>query len=1017
MSSFQEKGRIIAVVGPTNTGKTHYAVERMLAYSSGMIGFPLRLLAREVYDKVVALKGASRVALITGEEKIVPPNPSYFICTTESMPVSRPVEFLAVDEIQMATDWQRGHVFTNRLLKARGMHETMFMGADTVVGLLRFLVPGIEIVRRPRFSKLSYVVPKKISRLPRRSAIVAFNAQEVYGIAELIRRQKGGAAIVMGSLSPRTRNAQVQLYQDGEVDYLVATDAIGMGLNMDIDHVTFADIRKFDGQKFRDLTAAELGQIAGRAGRHMNDGSFSTLNDEGIFIDGQTIERIENHEFQPIKKLMWRNSDLNYDSPLLLLKSLERMPQGHKADGLLRAPEAIDLISLKKLIQKSEITDLATDREKIRLLWDVCQVPDFRKLSMSDHLERIGRLYGYLAAKKGKIPHDFMAKQVSRLDNCQGDIDTLAARISSIRVWTYVSHRPDWLEDSNHWAHVTRTVEDKLSDALHERLTQRFIDRRTSVLMKQLRKKGDLLVSIEQDNGVYVEDQYLGKIEGFSFFADSEAARDDHKSLKAAAERALRKEVSVRVEAFKSVDDKEITLDTAENLASPKILWNGSHIAFMSKGDSAFRPRIKLVASNLCTSEEAQAVTERLDAWFSAQLDKELGPLFKLEKELSGNLELEEGQVPLTGMARGIAYQLLEHFGVLPRHLVDEDLRKVELEERKGLHRYRIRLGAGNLFIPILLKPAATRLRLLMWALWNDIEQLPDVPTPGMVWTDMDRDVPRDFYRVAGFRPAGNKAVRVDMMERLADAVRPLGQGTGWFETTPEIMGLVGLSGEDYAQVMRTIGYAFEKRMLSAAEVAEAKAKREAEEAARKEAEAAEAAAKADSAEAPAEEAKPEETKAEAPAVETTEVADTAITVEAEEPATTAETATPEAAEAVEASDTKADDNAGDEEKVEVYFFRWNARRRATGNRPHHHKGHQGQDGDSKKPAFNKGKAGKPNARPQGHGPNKGKGKGKPQGRGKPKSANVYSDTKRPSVEDSPFAALAGLKDQISGKK
>ncbi len=1010
MSHYQEKGRLLAVVGPTNTGKTHNAVERMLAYASGMIGFPLRLLAREVYDKVVTLKGQSRVALITGEEKIIPPNPSYFICTTESMPVSRPVEFLAIDEIQMATDWQRGHVFTNRLLSARGMHETMFMGSDTMVGLLTRLIPGIEIIRRPRFSELRYVAPKKISRLPRRSAIVAFNAAEVYGIAELIRRQKGGAAIVMGSLSPRTRNAQVQLYQDGEVDYLVATDAIGMGLNMDIDHVTFADTRKFDGVKFRDLTAAEMAQIAGRAGRHMNDGTFSTLAGEQDIIDSQSVDQIENHTFTPIKHIMWRNAALNYNSPLLLLKSLEQKP---KQDGLVRAPEAIDLIALKKLIKKPEVLDLANTPARIRLLWDVCQIPDFRKLSESDHFDRLTRLYGFLASKKAKIPHEYMAKQVSRLDNCHGDIDTLAARIASTRVWTYISHRQDWLEDASHWAHITRGIEDKLSDALHEKLTQRFIDRRTSLLMRELRKKGDLLVSIEQENGVYVEDQYLGQIEGFSFFPDKGAARDDHKSLKAAAERALRKEVSSRVEAFQTVEDKDILLDTSDNLAQPKIMWNGAQIAFMQKGETAFKPRIKLVASNLCTSEEGQLVVDRLDKWFAAQLDKELGPLFKLDQELAGNLTLEEGQVPLTGMARGIAYQLLEHFGVLPRHLVDQDLRQVELEERKGLHRYRIRLGAGNLFIPILLKPAATRLRLLMWALWNDQEKLPDIPTPGMVWTDMDRSVPHDFYRVAGFRPAGKKAVRVDMMERLADAVRPLGTNSKWFETTPEIMGLVGLSGEDFANVMRAIGYNFDKRKLTAAEVAEAKAKREAEEAAAKAAAEAEAAKDAEKTTEGSDNKDAAATTDEAQvAPETPETPETPEAAEATEAAkeNVAETVVVTVAEPAEkpaSTETTAPTDSGEEELVEVYFFRWGGRKPAGGKRPHLNNTDQGNKRPQGKP---QGKGGKPYGKKPGQGR---KGHGKSH---KPRSNEIYSDKKSAAPEDSPFAALAGLKDQMTKK-
>ena len=810
-------GRLVAVLGPTNTGKTHYAVERMLGHASGMIGFPLRLLAREVYDRVVKIKGPTRVALITGEEKITPANAAYTLCTVEAMPMDREVAFLAVDEIQMAADPQRGHVFTDRLLRARGREETLFMGADTIRPLIARLLPDADILTRPRFSDLKYVRPVKLTRLPRRSAVVAFSAGEVYAIAELIRRQRGGAALVMGALSPRTRNAQVALYQAGEVDYLVATDAIGMGLNMDIDHVAFAGLEKFDGRLVRPLAAAEVGQIAGRAGRHMNDGSFSTLAGDGRGLDPLVVGQVESHRFAPLKVLQWRNAALDFGSPGRLIRSLE---EPTSTPGLHRAREALDLTVLKALARDPDIACLAAGPAAVRRLWDVCQIPDFRKISDEDHIALLGRIYRDLMGPDGVIPHDWIARQVSRLDNVQGDIDTLAGRIASIRIWTYVAHRRDWLEDAAHWAHAARGVEDKLSDALHDRLTQRFVDRRTSVLMRELRKKGELTVEIDDTNQVTVEGKPMGRLDGFSFRADPDADRSEQRSLEAAADQALKAEIARRVKIFANVGYKTLALDFAHGLGQPRLMWEGAPVATVTKGADPLKPRVRLVADSLLSGPLADQVTAKMQDWLEARLDDKLAPLMTLARELAGAAP-PEGAAPLDGMCRGAAFQLIEALGALPRDAVADTLRQIDQDARRGLRRHGVRIGATALYMPALLKPHAVELRLMLWAMTAGRDELPPVPTPGMVWCETADRAPHDFYWTAGFRPVGRKAIRIDMLERLADGVRPLGKDGKTFEVSPELMGLVGVSGDDFIEVMTALGYAHEKRQVAPEATAE----------------------------------------------------------------------------------------------------------------------------------------------------------------------------------------------------
>jgi len=978
-------GIIKAVLGPTNTGKTHYAVERMLAYASGVMGFPLRLLAREVYDRVVAVKGKNQVALLTGEERIVPKGARYYLCTAEAMPRHASVDFVAVDEIQMAADPQRGHIFTEHLLHSRGRFETLLLGAATMRPLIKKLIPEAEIIARERFSLLSHIKPAKLSRLPRRSAVVGFSSGDVYGMAELIRRQKGGAAIVMGALSPRTRNAQVEMYQSGEVDHLVATDAIGMGLNLDVGHVAFSGLMKFDGQTFRDLHPAEAAQIAGRAGRYKTNGTFSTLGGgDGDAMDPRMIAQIEEHQFEPVKHLFWRNNRLNYASIPRLISSLE-MPAS--TEGLHRARDSLDLTALKVLAEDDIISGLANHNEAVERLWNVCQIPDFRKLSYEDHFSLLRRIYADLMGPAGAIPHDWFARQVKRLDNTVGDIDTLAGRIASIRVWTYVSHRKDWLNDSAHWAHVTRSVEDKLSDALHEKLTQRFVDRRTALLMRSLRQRDALSVSIDSEtNQVSVEGHEIGELCGFSFRVEAGAARDDQKTLKAAAESALQVELTRRAKLFANVGYKTLEFNFEDGLDQPKLMWEGAALATMHDSGALFAPRVKLVQNSLLTGDMADLVREKTQEWLDTRVSEKLEPLVKLAQELNGDIETPEGAAPLSGLARGVAFRLLEHYGVMSRDKVDNDLRQLDQDARKGLRRFGIRIGASNLYMPFVMKPHATELRLAMWAMANKKLGLPSIPTPGMVWVVTEEAAPNDFYELAGFKPVGKKAVRMDMFERLADAVRPLGQNRDWFEVTPEIMGLVGLSGEDFAEVMLAAGYKHEVRKVApVAKVGEAEQSE---------------AAVPDASEIVENIA---ESLKSAPATLTETVSETTKEVSLDtiaEPSV--ETVTPVA----EATETKTDtaesvdpqETLEEETLIERFFFMWAPKRRP---RPEQKKSTARTKGRSKQNEN------------EGRRPGKGHQKGKP--------AKFAHDNRPPKREkkadpDSPFAALAGLKDALSKK-
>jgi ATP-dependent RNA helicase SUPV3L1/SUV3 len=754
----------IAVLGPTNTGKTHLAIERMCGHSSGMIGFPLRLLAREVYDRVVKIKGPQEVALITGEEKILPPKARWFLCTAESMPLDRDFAFVGLDEAQLGADPERGHIFTDRLLRARGRDETMILGSDTLRPMLRALIPDAQIIARPRFSTLSYAGSTKLSRLPPRSAVVAFSAEEVYAVAEMLRRLRGGAAVVMGALSPHTRNAQVAMFQAGEVDYLVATDAIGMGLNMDLSHVAFASLSKFDGRRSRRLTISEMAQIAGRAGRHQRDGTFGSLSFEGggAIFEEEEIDAIEEHRFPSLDHLYWRNSDLSTHSLDALIADLERKPG---RAGLRAAPQAIDLAVLKKLADEAWVIDRARGNRMVQRLWSACGLPDFRKTGAEHHARLVGTVFRHLSEGDGHLPVPWFAEQLARLDTVEGDVEALADRIASVRTWAYISHRPDWLAEPGQWAERTREIETRLSDALHQRLTQRFVDRRTAVLMRDLGARGlDMLpVTIADDGEVAVDGEAIGKLEGFRFRVDPAARLADKKRLLAAAERRLGSELSRRARLLANDADSAFTLATDPG-RPVAIFWKGDVVARLERGKKALRPRIALhrLVENL-PHDARQAIEKRLSAWLESSAQRMLSPLFRLDGAL------HDRQTPPA--LRALYAPLLAAMGVLARHDAEQSIAVLDKSARCAAHALGIRFGALEVFIPALVKPEALRWRLALSAVHGNAP-VTAVPPAGSVSVMVPEDRPTALaWEAAGFRRCGIQMIRVDMAERLARAL------------------------------------------------------------------------------------------------------------------------------------------------------------------------------------------------------------------------------------------------------
>ncbi|MDX1820487.1 MAG: helicase-related protein [Paracoccaceae bacterium] len=943
-----QPSRITAVLGPTNTGKTHYAIERMLGHRTGIIGLPLRLLAREVYDKIVRARGPSVVALVTGEERIVPPRTQYWVCTVEAMPEGMGVDFLAVDEIQLCADPERGHVFTDRLLRARGLHETLFLGADTMRGTIAALVPQAQFMRRERMSRLTYAGSKKISRMPARSAIVGFSVDNVYAIAELIRRQKGGAAVVMGALSPRTRNAQVELYQNGDVDYLVATDAIGMGLNLDINHVAFSSLTKFDGRRMRHLAPNELAQIAGRAGRGMSDGTFGVTG-EAEPLEDEVAEAIMEHRFTPIRKLQWRNPNLQFGQLDALIASLEDTPRD---DLLVRARDADDLMALKSLSQVAEVRARASDAASVRLLWDVCRIPDFRGISGAEHATLLEAIFNFLH-QSGRVPDDWLATQIKRIDRTEGEIDTLSKRLAFIRTWTYVAQRNGWVRDESHWREATRAVEDRLSDALHARLTQRFVDRRTSVLLRRLKQKEALLAEVNDKGEVTVEGEFVGRLEGFRFRQDRDATAQEAKTIRQASISALVPHFNLRADRFYNAPDTEIDFTEQGGL-----MWGDQAVGKLVAGADPLKPQVAAFVDDEAGPDVAQKVQRRLQHFIDRKIAALFEPLLALSRDEA-----------LNGLARGFAFRMVENMGILTRASVAEEVKALDQDARGGLRKHGIRFGQFTVFMPLLLKPAPTRLRLVLWSLARGLDEFPEAPPPGLVTVPTVKDAHPEFHIMSGYRAAGERAIRIDMLERLADMLRGEDSRAG-FEAKADMLSITGMTLEQFADLMQGLGYKAER-----AERAKVKAVETAKPAS---AEAATAATPAEATPAEAtpaaEDGAPAPTEA-APATEAEAATDARTEESAPAPTEVPADAT---AEATAEASTQA---PAETPETEVFFtFTWGRKPPSQQGRPGRGRGApQGQGAQAQ--------GAQANATPQAEGearPDRGPRDGKPRGKGKP---------------------------------
>ena len=960
-------GRITAILGPTNTGKTHYAIERMLAHRTGVIGLPLRLLAREVYDRIVALRGPSVVALVTGEERIVPDRTQYWVCTVEAMPEGMGCDFLAVDEIQLCADPERGHVFTDRLLRARGQLETLFMGSDTMRGAIAALEPAARFDRRDRFSELTYTGSKKISRMTPRAAIVGFSVENVYAIAELIRRQKGGAAVVMGALSPRTRNAQVDMYQNGDVDYLVATDAIGMGLNLDIDHVAFSGLRKFDGRRMRPLQPNELAQIAGRAGRYMRPGTFGVTGEASPLDDG-IVNAITSHRFTPIKKLQWRNSRLEYGTIDRLVQSLEAAPDD---EWLVRARPADDLMALKAVADVAEVRARASDGQSVKLLWDVCRIPDFRAISHQEHAFLIEQIFGFLH-EHGHVPEDWLAAKIKRIDRTQGDIDALSKRLAYIRTWTYVAQRKGWTKDESHWREATRAVEDRLSDALHGALTQRFVDRRTSVLLRRLKQKEGLVADVNDKGEVTIEGEFVGRLEGFRFHQDASATGDEAKTVKAAAVAALQPEFHLRADRFYNAPDTEMDFTEQGGL-----MWGDQAVGKLVAGSDTLKPGVQAFVDDEAGADVAEKVQRRLQHFIDRKIAALFEPLLNIQRDET-----------LQGMARGFGFRMVEALGVIDRRSVQGEVKDLDQDARGALRKHGIRFGQFTVFMPLLLKPAPTRLRLVLWSLSQKLDEFPESPPPGLVTIPTVKGSPDSYHLMSGYKVAGDRAIRIDMLERLADMLR--GEDSrGGFEANPDMLSITGMTLEQFANLMEGLGYKAERGEREKPLPSDTAIAGDAPATASEDTPVMDRDAPAPGAVTEAPEKEPAADLPENPAGLTDEgvapVAETEQSADTDAEAAAEGNAVPEMSE-TEVKPGVSADEAVEEDRTEVFYtFTWG------GNR-----GGQRKQGGG---------------RPQGKG-NKPRGKGGPKGGGKPQNYQSRPPRKEKAIDpDNPFAqALAGLK-------
>ena len=783
-----KKNKITAVLGPTNTGKTFLAIETMLSFDTGMMGFPLRLLAREVYDKVIKKVDPKKVALITGEEKIIPANAKYFFCTVESMPVDKILDFVGIDEIQMCSDHERGHIFTDRLLNLRGEKLTMFMGSNSMRNIIEKLEEDIEYIDRKRLSKLTYSGHKKISRIERKSAIIAFSAEEVYAIAELIRRQKGGAAIVMGSLSPKTRNSQVSLYQSGDVDFLVATDAIGMGINMDLNNVYFSNLKKFDGKKLRRLRLSEISQIAGRAGRYLNDGSFGITGDCGE-ISAEEIELLETHKIDEIHTIYWRNPKLNFKTGDTLIKSLEEKP---KKNWLRKVSECEDEKVLKYILKDTEKLQIFKNENELKLLWECCQIPDFVKKTYGNHLEVVGKVFNFLREFPGKITNKYMKQQLSILDKLDGNVDSVSNRIANVRTWSYVANKNGWVENQDYWIERTKYLEDKLSDRLHEELTKSFIDKRASVLAKGLKQDIIFETKILDNQKVMINNQFIGNLKGLKLELDFKIGDldSDIKSLKKASRQNVGPEISERINQIIKTQNIELKKDL-------KIYWNTFPIAYLSKGSDYLKPEIILIVDDVVEVGDKNNLQNFLKKWINNKVNTELGSLIKLKDIKSSNSSI-----------RALSYMLYENNGVLKRENIENLLKKLGQKERKILRDLGVKFGRYHIFLYKLFKPNVVSLRIALWKNYNQKNYKLEPPTFGLNFVNNIKFIDRDFMLMCGFEKFDECFVRIDILERLfLEIIGSNHEKNDKVELIPKMLNLLGCSKENFVKLVKKMNY------------------------------------------------------------------------------------------------------------------------------------------------------------------------------------------------------------------
>ncbi len=785
MQNYSEK--IVALLGPTNTGKTHVALEKMLKFDSGIFGLPLRLLAREVYDKCIEKVGDQKVALITGEEKIIPSMADYFICTVESMPKNKKVDFIAIDEIQMCADRERGHIFTDRLLNSRGEKLTMFLGSQIMAGIIKDLIKDVSFEKKERFSKLSYLGYKKISRLERKVAIIAFSIEEVYAIAELVRRQKGGAAVIMGSLSPKTRNSQVGLYQSGDVDYLIATDAIGMGLNMDINEIYFSNLKKFDGKKTRRLNLIEMSQIAGRAGRFKNDGGFGTTGDcENLNSD--EIENIEKHHLPETKIIYWRNSELDFTSPSNLISSLEQKPD---LKNLIRTNDSLDESVLRHFLKKGANNIIY--HKNLELLWECCQIPDFEKKAYGQHINIIDKVFQFLSTRKKKIPSNFMKEQLKGLEKDHGNVDLLSHRLSNVRTWSYVANKKNWVENSDYWVQLTKNIEDKLSDKLHDELTKSFIDKKISILSRSLKQDLILKTEINEENKIFIDNQLIGELKGLKFLIEltSKTLDTDIKSIKKAARKGVKEELNKRVKEI--IDHQEISMDS-----SSRIIWKNNPIGRLKKGNDYLNPEIEVVADEALELNAKIRLEESLKKWFNNYINEILGDLINLTKKKINNQYL-----------RALVFQLYEKNGVIKRNEIENIVKLIPAEERKKLWGMGIKIGRYHIYLPKMLKPKAVEFRISLWKIFYNLTKDNEIPKFGLNFIT-NKNYKKDFLLLCGFEKFSEYFVRIDILEKLFIKILDVTTDRK-FKINAEMMNLLGCTKENFYKLMTYMNYKKDK--------------------------------------------------------------------------------------------------------------------------------------------------------------------------------------------------------------